>query len=235
MLPGGYAVLAIAADGTVTHARGYDGYRADFDMDTLAGTSIFPCVQNPNRLRRIIDHVLETGLAVTIRVALRGYEPDRIVRLEPYGRSHARVHGVHVTATVHKSNDCSSLSLSIKTKMIGGIMRAIEKHVVLAIVVVALMLTATSVFANPISVVPRAKAKNDLKQHLLQKYPGSYSTVEMLLNSGMSDYEMLCRIKSDPVNDEILNKLRGRYYPSFSTILMLYKANRKSYDNLNRP
>ncbi len=27
--------------------------------------------------------------------------------------------------------------------------------------------------------------------------------------------------------------LKARYYPSFSTILMLYKANKKSYDELN--
>jgi len=111
MLPGGYAVLIIAADGTVTRARAFDGYRADLDMNTLAGTSIFPCVQDPERLCRTIDLVLETSRAVTIRVPLRGYAIDRIVRLEPGGQ----MGGPHVIATVYRDNKEGSWAMSMKT------------------------------------------------------------------------------------------------------------------------
>ena len=85
---------------------------------------------------------------------------------------------------------------------------------------------------NPVTRVDRAKAKEDLKQDLLKTYSDSYSTVQMLLDAGMKDYDTLVRIPSGDVSDGILNDLMGTYYPSFSTILLLYESNMKSYNEL---
>ncbi|MFZ3047447.1 MAG: hypothetical protein WA151_16180, partial [Desulfatirhabdiaceae bacterium] len=92
----------------------------------------------------------------------------------------------------------------------------------------------TGIQTNPIGMIDRNTAYSDLKNHLLKKYPASYSTVELLLNSGMDDYDSMCQIPPDTINNQILSKLSDKYYPSFSTIFLLYKANKKSYDNLNR-
>lgn len=89
-------------------------------------------------------------------------------------------------------------------------------------------------FANPISVIDRSTARHDLENSLIGRYGNHYSTIEMLLNSGMKSYDTLCSIPDNSVNDGILNNLKNRYYPSFSTILMLYKSNIKSYNNLRQ-
>jgi hypothetical protein len=94
--------------------------------------------------------------------------------------------------------------------------------------------TYSGAFANPISEVSRDKAKADLKAELLDTYGSNYSTVEMLLTSGMADFETLIDIPDDPVYNGILTELKETYYPNFSTILMLYESNKKSYDNLNK-
>ncbi len=86
---------------------------------------------------------------------------------------------------------------------------------------------------NPISVIDRTKAKNDLKESLLRKYGDSYSTIKLLLDSGMKAYEYLCEIPSNSINNGILAKLNREYYPNFSTIEMLYKSNIKAYSELN--
>ena len=96
------------------------------------------------------------------------------------------------------------------------------------------ILVTPSVFANPISEVSRPKARANLKASLLETYGDSYSTVEMLLEAGMEDYDTLATLPSNSVNNGILKRLKKTYYPHFSTILMLYEANKKSYDNLNR-
>lgn len=54
----------------------------------------------------------------------------------------------------------------------------------------------------------------------------------MLLDAGMKDYDQLVRIPSSDVSDGILNDLMGTYSPSFSTILLLYESNMKSYNEL---
>jgi hypothetical protein len=91
---------------------------------------------------------------------------------------------------------------------------------------------ASSSSGNPVARVSRSKAKEDLKQDLLKTYGDSYSTVKMLLDAGMRDYDKLIRIPSSEVSDGVLNDLMGTYYPSFSTILMLYESNMKSYNEL---
>ena len=103
------------------------------------------------------------------------------------------------------------------------------------IIVIVLILGFLSSFAyaeNPISAVSRSTAKADLKASLMKVYDSSYSTVEMLLNAGMEDYDKLCDIPSSGVNDKILKELSDTYYPSFSTIYMLFEANKESYDRL---
>ena len=94
--------------------------------------------------------------------------------------------------------------------------------------------TGQPVPKNPISVINRTKAKNDLKESLLRKYGSSYSTVNHLLNKGMENYDALCKVPSNPINDGILSKLKRKYYPHFSTIKMLYESNKKAYDELSR-
>lgn len=101
------------------------------------------------------------------------------------------------------------------------------------LLVACVALLASVCQANPVCEVNRTKAKEDLKQELLVRYGNSYSTVKMLLDAGMRDYETLCQLPENSVNNGILRDLKDRYYPSFSTILMLYKANKKSYDELS--
>ena len=92
----------------------------------------------------------------------------------------------------------------------------------------------TSPGSNPACKVSRSRAKEDLKDYLLERYGSNYSTVKSLLDIGMSDYDKLCRIRSNSVNDGILEDLTDRYYPHFSTIHSLYESNIKSYNELNR-
>lgn len=93
---------------------------------------------------------------------------------------------------------------------------------------------ARSQGSNPACQVGRDQARDDLKKTLLARYGNHYSTVEMLLEAGMRDYGELCATPSNAVDEEILSNLSSRYYPSFSTILMLYKRDRASYERLNR-
>lgn len=87
---------------------------------------------------------------------------------------------------------------------------------------------------NPIAAIPEAKARQDLKAHLEGQYPDSYSTQKMLLDAGMRDYSNLCRMPSNQVSDGIMRKLSATYYPSFSTIWLLYKKNAQDYVELQK-
>ena len=89
-----------------------------------------------------------------------------------------------------------------------------------------------SISLNPIAKVSRSKAKTDIKGKLAQKYAGSYSTQKMLLDAHMVDYDYLVSLPSNAVNNQILSKLKGTYYPNFSVIKMLYEDNIKSYRQL---
>lgn len=87
-------------------------------------------------------------------------------------------------------------------------------------------------YLNPIAKLDRDKAKRDLKDDLSETYKDSYTTIKMLLDAGMRDYDKLVKIPSNKINDRILNDLKKTYYPSFSTILMLYGAEIKAYKDL---
>lgn len=102
----------------------------------------------------------------------------------------------------------------------------------IAIMILSLLSLATH--ANPICEVGRPKAKGDLKQELLQRYGSNYSTVKLLLDAGMRNYDTLCTIPENSVNNGILKDLKSRYYPSFSTILLLYRSNKKAYEDLDK-
>lgn len=101
-------------------------------------------------------------------------------------------------------------------------------------VVILLFMYTSALLANPISEIPRSKAKTDLQASLEKDYAPSYSTVEMLLNKGMEDYDKLCAVPDSPINNSILKDLMNDYYPSFSTILMLFEHNKESYERLNK-
>jgi hypothetical protein len=87
---------------------------------------------------------------------------------------------------------------------------------------------------NPIASISEEKARQDLKEHLAQRYPNSFSTQKMLLDAGMRDYRNLYQMPSHPVSDGIMRNLSSRYYPSFSTIWMLYKKNVQDYVELQK-
>jgi len=72
---------------------------------------------------------------------------------------------------------------------------------------------------------------NLLKADLESTYGTSYATIEMLLNTGMKAYDELCALPDNTLNNGILIELKDTYYPSFSTILMLYK---EAYERLNK-
>ncbi|WP_316348510.1 hypothetical protein [Desulfuromonas acetoxidans] len=105
------------------------------------------------------------------------------------------------------------------------------KKIVLALIFFVSSISLAA--ANPISDVDRYDAREDLKADLMERYESSYSTVNMLLKSGMKNYDKLCAIDDNEVNNKILRDLKERYYPSFSTIFMLYKSNIKAYNELN--
>ena len=104
----------------------------------------------------------------------------------------------------------------------------------LLIAVTLLLFSTSQVFANPISEISRSQAEADLKADLLNKYKGSYSTVDTLLTAGMADYDKLASAPNTEVDNEIINKLKSQYYPSFSTIYMLYQADKEAYNKLNQ-
>jgi len=86
---------------------------------------------------------------------------------------------------------------------------------------------------NPACKVSKSQARSDLLSSLESKYPDSFITQKMLLDSGMEKYDLLCSIPSAPVSDRVLKKLTDSYYPSFTTIHMLYESNMKSYRELH--
>ena len=98
--------------------------------------------------------------------------------------------------------------------------------------IICLAFILSTAQANVVCDVPRSTAKQDLKESLLNTYGSSYSTVKMLLDAGMNDYDNICRLPDNSVNNRILKNLNSSYYPSFSTIYMLYKANIKDYNSL---
>lgn len=98
--------------------------------------------------------------------------------------------------------------------------------------IVCLVFVLLTAQANVVCNVSRSTAKQDLKESLLNTYGSSYSTVKMLLDAGMNDYDNICKLPDNSVNNRILKNLNSTYYPSFSTIYMLYKANIKDYNEL---
>ena len=88
--------------------------------------------------------------------------------------------------------------------------------------------------ANPACQVTQEKAQTDLAAELAKKYPDSYATQKMLLDSGMEAFNKLCQVPSDPISDGVLRKLVGRYYPSYGTVLMLYENEMKAYKSLQK-
>ena len=106
-------------------------------------------------------------------------------------------------------------------------MKSIKNFIAFMIVTILFfMLVTTLVFANPISEVSRPKAKGDLKAKL-KSCGNSYSTIEILLEAGMEDYDTLAALPSNSVNNGILKRLKKAYYPYFPTILKLYEADKK--------
>jgi len=86
---------------------------------------------------------------------------------------------------------------------------------------------------NPACKVSKSQARSDLLSSLESRYPDSFTTQKMFLESGMEKYDLLCSIPSDPVSDRVLKKLTDRYYPSFATIHMFYQSNMESYRELH--
>jgi hypothetical protein len=98
----------------------------------------------------------------------------------------------------------------------------------------SLSLIGLAYAGNPACQVSETQARSDLAASLNKKYPNSYSTQKMLLDSGMEKFRLLCSILGDPVSDGVLKKLNDSYYPSFGTIHMLYESNMKAYKELHR-
>jgi hypothetical protein len=98
---------------------------------------------------------------------------------------------------------------------------------------VCLYLCVAVASANPICDGSRAQAEKDLRASLLKMYQDSESLIKRLLNTGMSDYDKLCRIPDNPVSSAVLSNLKRIYYPRFSTIHMLYEANIEASNDLD--
>lgn len=106
------------------------------------------------------------------------------------------------------------------------------KSSTLAAVTLALCLLASTAWANPVCQNGYEAAREDLKQSLLERYSNNFSTVKMLLDAGMKDYNSICEAPDDDVSQGIIENLHGRYYPNFSTIWMLYESNYADYQAL---
>ncbi|WP_151898780.1 hypothetical protein [Oceanisphaera profunda] len=85
---------------------------------------------------------------------------------------------------------------------------------------------------NPICSIGYEKAYSDVKNEMRRKYPDSYSTQKMLVDSNIKSYKKLCSLTLNNVKLRVLNKQLDRYYPNFSTIEMLYNSNMKAYNEL---
>lgn len=96
---------------------------------------------------------------------------------------------------------------------------------------VALVTTSFIAQANPVCEVGREKARIDLKKDLLEKYSTNYAFIQRHLESGMADFDRICRIKDDEVDNKILQDL-NKYYPSFSFIYRHYQSNKAAYIKL---
>ena len=96
------------------------------------------------------------------------------------------------------------------------------------------LIPITETRPNPACQVTQEKAQTDLAAELAKKYPDSYATQKMLLDSGMEAFNKLCQVPSDPISDGVLRKLVGRYYPSYGTVLMLYENEMKAYKSLQK-
>jgi hypothetical protein len=88
--------------------------------------------------------------------------------------------------------------------------------------------------SNPVCAISRDKVSSDLKGYFANKYPDSYSTQEMLHNAGMKDYDYLCSLTMGNVEIGVINKVLSRYYPSMSTIKILFEHNMASYRRLHQ-
>ncbi|MCF6178582.1 MAG: hypothetical protein L3J63_04215 [Geopsychrobacter sp.] len=106
------------------------------------------------------------------------------------------------------------------------------KYSTFVILTILFCLLTSTAWASPDYCRSKSAAKEDLKQSLLARYGNSFSTVKMLLDSGVESYERLCSVPDDGVRQGIISKLNGRYYPAFSTIWMLYESNYKDYQAL---
>lgn len=88
--------------------------------------------------------------------------------------------------------------------------------------------TKVNVDLNPIAAIPRLKAIKDLNASLARRYKTSCSgqkkVFDIGMNIGMNNYEKLCLIPFNDINNQILMSLKSRYYPHFSLIWSLYKS-----------
>ena len=103
---------------------------------------------------------------------------------------------------------------------------------ILAVLPVVLCLLTSTAMASPDYCDNESAAREDLKKSLLKSYKISFSTVKMQFDAGMGDYEKICSAPSSEPSQGIIEGLNSTYYPSFSTIWMLYEENYADYKAL---
>ena len=95
-----------------------------------------------------------------------------------------------------------------------------------------IILTYTAAHANPISDIPRGRAHSDLKFKLAEGSEYNYTTIKLLLKSGMRAYDYLAEVPDSEPHETILARLKEEYYPSFSTIKLLYRQEVRAWREL---
>lgn len=104
---------------------------------------------------------------------------------------------------------------------------------VVTVALIGIFLIVSDADANTISEIPQETARADLKARLVQDYPDKYTTINMLLKSGMRAYGKLCNAPAGEPHDTIIKNRAETYYPNFNTIWLLYLSDIKAWKELN--
>jgi hypothetical protein len=99
--------------------------------------------------------------------------------------------------------------------------------------IVALIFGVLPARANPISDLNETQAIYDLKQHLVKEYPDKFTVQSSLLKVGKKSHKWLLTIPDGEPHDGILKRLIEDYYPNFSAIKTLYRAEIKAWAEMN--
>ena len=100
------------------------------------------------------------------------------------------------------------------------------------LILAGLFLICSTAMANPVSDIPRDKAKSDIKNKLMADFPNEFTVIKYWLKENMKAYDILASIQDDDISDAIMKKQLDDFYPEFTVIKYWYDENLKAYKEL---